>query len=140
MGYLPGIIVADPSSEANEANEASEGRILVIEDEALVRKALGRILRSNGFAPQFAESLESARAALHQGPPFRAAIADVSVLGVDVARAIGELRKIQLELPVLLATGGPEPELSEQVGACTFLAKPFTPRTLMAQLDAVFAP
>jgi len=112
-------------------------RVLLVEDEAIVRIVVTDALRAAGFDVATAADGVAALEALSARGPFSAIVSDVvmpkGVSGIDVARAAAARAP---GVPVLLVTGygredlGP---LQEELGF-DLLRKPFAPRELVARV------
>ena len=110
-------------------------RLLVVEDEPLVAFDNERALQDADFEVVATVSrADAAIAALVEGA-IDLVVSDVQLAegsGVDVARAAGERG-----VPVLFVTGSCPPEARTLALGC--LAKPYSPRDLMAAIDVVDA-
>jgi PAS domain S-box-containing protein len=75
----------DPAPEAAPRAPARAGRVLVMDDERVVRTIVGKLLASIGHRAEFAqngeEAIERFRAAGAAGDPFDAVILDLTVRG-----------------------------------------------------------
>ena len=110
-------------------------RILVVEDEPLVAFDNEHSLSDAGFTVvATVDTVDGAVEALADGVDL--VLADVSLSdggdGIDVAKA-AKARGT----PLLFVTGGCPPEAQRYAVGC--LAKPYTPRDLIAAIDAVDA-
>ncbi len=77
--------------------------ILVVDDEASQRQLLGDFVASLDFRAEEAGSAEEALEKIRRGPPDMVLL-DVRLPGMDGVAALGEIRKIAADLPVLLIT------------------------------------
>jgi two-component system KDP operon response regulator KdpE len=117
--------------------EASAQRILVVDDEPQILRALRVILRDAGFEVVPAETGEEAldRAAVR---PPEAAIVDLMLPdmdGVEVTRSLREWS--EMPILVLSAVGEEEQKVRAlQAGADDYITKPFGSRELVARLQA----
>jgi two-component system, OmpR family, KDP operon response regulator KdpE len=113
-------------------------RVLVVDDEPQILRALRVVLREAGFDVVPAETAEEAldRAAVQ---PPDAAIVDLVLPdrdGVDVARSLREWSR--MPIIVLSAVGDEEEKVRAlEAGADDYVVKPFAPRELVARLQAV---
>jgi two-component system OmpR family response regulator len=114
-------------------------RILVVEDDPLISKALSRVLTKEGYAIDIANTGGSALelAAQHS---YDAIVLDVVIPepnGIEVCKT---LRAMGTWSPVLMLTGlvgtGAKVE-GLDAGADDYLAKPFAPPELLARLRAL---
>jgi CheY-like chemotaxis protein len=107
--------------------ELSSARILVVEDDVLVRAVGAETLRLAGFTVIEAASADEAWAYLRTGEAVDLVFSDIqmpgSLTGVDLARL---LRAIRPELPIILTSGRAGPE-----GLGRFLMKPYMPSELV---------
>ncbi len=101
--------------------------ILVIDDEEIMREAFEAFLVREGYdvrlAADGAEGLELARAL-----PFDAVIADVMMPGMDGIAVLGELKKLDDDLPVIMITALASLETAiaaMKQGAFDYITKPF---------------
>lgn len=112
-------------------------RVLIVDDESQILRALRVVLRDAGFevlpATDVAEALDSA--SLH---PPDAAIIDLVLPDGDGIEITTELRKwTQAPIIVLSAVGEEEQKVRAlEAGADDYVTKPFAPRELVARLNA----
>ena len=88
-------------------------RILVVDDEALVREVLGAALGSEGYAVGFAASGEEAIRALGPGSAIDLVVLDWRMPGMDGAGVLRAMAGIAERPPVILLTGAVDEELAE---------------------------
>ncbi len=116
-------------------------RVLVVDDEARMRRVIARALRRVGMevteAPDGTEALRLARR-----DRFDVALVDLTMPGLDGTRTIEALRDVQPHLPAVLMSGYARGvlELDEATAPTRFLAKPFTPDALIDALQQVTTP
>lgn len=114
-------------------------RVLIVEDDDILRDGLGVGLRLAGFSPDAVESCADAAAALAAGD-FQVMVLDLMLpdgSGLDLLR---RLRSDGVALPVLVLTA--RDRLEERVagldaGADDYLGKPFELEELAARLRAL---
>ncbi len=140
IGHQGAVVNKHISSSAAVANmesaPANSERILVIEDDRAVQKALKRLFEGEGFTVDIAgngtEGLQL----------FRAAVPAVLVLdlslpgtpGQDVCREIGQAAP---NLPIIILSARTEvmdKVLLLELGAHDYVTKPFSPRELLARV------
>jgi two-component system nitrogen regulation response regulator NtrX len=118
------------------------GPILVIDDDAVVRKVCVELLRTRGQRPIAAASVGEGLRLFAEHRPA-AVLLDLKLpdgTGIDVLR---ELQRQAPGTPVLVISGfGSVPEAVEimKVGASDFLEKPVTREKLFQALDRILAP
>lgn len=114
------------------------GAVLVVDDDASVRKALKRLLQAHGLRPTgFASAEEFLRFEIPDGPCC--AILDVCMPGID---GLDLQRRLGATIPVVFITGHgdiPMTVRAMKAGAVDFLAKPFEDAALVAAVRAGLA-
>jgi signal transduction histidine kinase len=121
---------AAPVVTSAAPNEPARGadRILVVDDEEIVRDLLARLLRGQGYDVTVAASARDARAATG---PFALLITDVVMPGTDGVQLAGEL-----DVPlVLFISGYDQNSLIE--GDVHFLQKPFDRAELLHAVSGI---
>ena len=102
------------------------GKILVIDDEPMVREAVGRVLSSEGYAVAFAHDGAEAIASLSASPPD-VILLDLMMPGMNGRQFLSALRTdMGLDLPVVVMTavhGLGQRAIS--LGATDVVEKPF---------------
>jgi two-component system response regulator MprA len=114
-------------------------RILVVDDEPQLQRALERALKLEGYEVDLAADGERALGAIAQRPPD-AVVLDVLMPGVDGLEACRRLRAGGDRTPVLMLTA--RDGVSDRVdgldaGADDYLVKPFALQELLARLRAL---
>lgn len=110
-------------------------RVLVVEDDWLIREMLADVFEDAGFATVLSASASEALRQLRQDSNFDLVVTDVEMPGamdgIDLARLVGAQRP---EIGVLVVSG----RNSRPIPAhAHFLAKPFTPAELFQALGRV---
>ncbi len=114
------------------------GRVLVVDDEPIVREVLARYLVSNGFAVRSAADGEAALAAFEASDP------DLVLLDLMLPRMGGVevFRRIRAMGPtpvIMLTAKGEETDRigGLELGADDYVTKPFSPGEIVARVRAV---
>lgn len=117
-------------------------RILVIDDDAAMRRTVGMILDSAGYDHVLTESVADALA-LAEEQRFDAALTDMNMPGLDGLEAVKALTHMTPPLVVVAMSGGSAKSSTEdysvlalRMGAHAFLPKPFKRAQLVAVLEA----
>lgn len=114
-------------------------RVLIVEDEAELRETLEGYLRQESYDPVAVGTVASALAEIEQRPPDLVLL-DIGLpdgLGFDVLRKTNELRRIPT---IVLTTRSDEVDriVGLELGADDYIAKPYSPREVMARIRALF--
>ncbi|HYZ34414.1 MAG TPA: response regulator, partial [Crenalkalicoccus sp.] len=115
---------------------ARPASILLVEDEAPLRRLSARLLERAGHAVRAVDGGEAALAALEAGPLPDAVVSDVAMPGMDGLALAARIRERWPALPVLLVSGYAEGALGCDLGALgvRLLTKPYAPEALAATL------
>jgi two-component system response regulator FlrC len=117
-------------------------KILVVDDEPVVRELTVEILRRSGYAPQGVPSARDALELLDQ-EAFDLVVSDVVMPEMTGVEFLYELRRRRPDLPVVLMTGGSqEPERTTkavELGASVLLYKPFSQAELRAAVASALS-
>jgi CheY-like chemotaxis protein len=115
--------------------------VLLVDDEASVRKVVRLMLEYNGFtvisAASGAEAL--ARLALNDGA-VRALVTDQNMPGMSGTELVSHMLQRGIDLPVLFVSGQPPSAMVSDGHASAprrFLAKPFTPDALLREMTTL---
>jgi excisionase family DNA binding protein len=130
--------------QAGPAARHDRPHVLVVDDEASIRELLSKTLALAEYdvetAPDGASALDRMRASADS---YDLLIADLKMPGMDGLTLIREVRRIKLELPIIIITGfSSESSAIEAVnlGVAGYLTKPFrVPQVLAAAAKALGA-
>jgi two-component system response regulator GlrR len=120
--------------------ESSGCPIVVVEDDAGMRKAMAELLRAAGFEVAAFTSAEEFLASAMS--PSAALILDVHLPGLSGFDLYEQVRPSTGEPPVIFITAHDTPSnraRSERLGAAAYLPKPFAGRKLLEALHRVIA-
>lgn len=113
-------------------------RVLVVEDEFLIRMLVADHLRDAGFTVVEAFNGDEAISILTAGAPIDLVFTDVRMPGsTDGMDLLTFIKRTRPELPVLMTSGHLEPELAYAGGAERFLSKPCDPDFVVAAIQQV---
>jgi two-component system response regulator MprA len=116
-----------------------EAAILVVDDDAPIRRMLDRTLSAEGYAVETAADGGEALAAVERSTPDLVVL-DVGLPGVDGLAVSRRLRAKGLAVPVLLLTARdsvPDRVAGLDAGADDYLVKPFATEELLARVRAL---
>jgi DNA-binding response OmpR family regulator len=116
----------------------SEARVLVVDDEPMVREVLARYLEREGFAVDVAEDGEAALAAYAASPPDLVLL-DLMLPRVDGLEVFRRMRADAATAVIMLTAKGEETDrvVGLELGADDYVTKPFSPREVVARVRAV---
>ncbi len=117
----------------------SAKRVLVVEDDAAIRRGLVDALRFQGFAVNEAADGEEGLA-LALGPDYDLLLLDLVLPGRDGLEILREVRRSHPTVPVIVLTArGEETDRVSglKLGADDYVVKPFGIRELLARVEAV---
>jgi len=111
-------------------------RILVVEDDPSVQKALKRLLEAEGFAVEGHSDGRAGLDSFHADVPS-ATILDLKLPGLSGQQLCQEMKKADSSIPIIILTASCD--LNDKVillemGADDYITKPFSPRELLARL------
>ena len=112
-------------------------RILVVDDEANIRRMLVALLEAEGYETAEAASQTAALAALDRAQPDAVLLDLLMPPGADGLSTLGEIKKRAPDVPVVMMSG--KASLADAVratrlGAFQFLEKPLAPEGVLASL------
>lgn len=113
--------------------------ILIVEDEPAIADTVVYALATDGFAPQWVASGEAALAAA-ASQPFALAIVDIGLPDINGFELFRRLQEAPPALPVIFLTarsGEIDRVVGLELGADDYVAKPFSPRELVARVRTV---
>src|SRR5204863_6343977 len=113
--------------------------ILVVDDDAPIRRMLSRTLAAEGYAVEASPDGGTALAAVERAAPDLLVL-DVAMPGIDGLAVARRLRDKGLGLPILLLTARdavPDRVAGLDAGADDYLVKPFATEELLARVRAV---
>jgi signal transduction histidine kinase/ActR/RegA family two-component response regulator len=142
--YLPEAEPPVARPENEKALTRGHGRILVVDDEPLVREAMQKLLAASGYEVELAgngrEAVELFRA---RAGDFALVILDMVMPELDGQQCFEELKKIDPKARVLVCTGfGPDGSVQKLLdqGAVGFLQKPCSVEQIAEAVAAALRP
>ncbi|MCO3776403.1 two-component system response regulator OmpR [Pseudomonas aeruginosa] len=124
---------------SNPAALAEGEKILVVDDDARLRRLLERFLDEQGYRVRAVENTEQMDRLLSR-ELFQLVVLDLMLPGEDGLTACRRLREQNNQVPIIMLTAkGDEGSRIQglELGADDYLAKPFNPRELLARIKAV---
>ena len=132
-----------PKSDPGSQGAAPLGRILVMDDEPMIRSVVGRMLERIGYSAETAkdgaEAFEKYETAMRTGQPFKAVILDLTVPGgMGGMETMEALLKIDPDVRAVVSSGySTDPVMADwrKHGFLGFVHKPYTIEELDGVLD-----
>jgi PAS domain S-box-containing protein len=135
---------AVPARRTSALDYRGQGLVLVIDDDAGVRRTVCRMLSFLGFsAMQAADGREGLETFSRHVSEIVLVILDMTMPKMNGEETFREIRRIRADTPVILTSGYSEIEATRRFtskGLAGFLEKPFTPSDLAAKLAKVVFP
>jgi two-component system catabolic regulation response regulator CreB len=117
----------------------SRQRILVVEDEPAIADTIVYALSTDGFDPQWCANGGAALEAVRAGT-FALAVLDVGLPDINGFELFKQLQRIGSGLPAIFLTARSseiDKVVGLELGADDYIAKPFSPRELVARVRTV---
>src|SRR5262245_53005067 len=116
----------DSAGGGETPETAGRGAVLLVDDEASIARGYARILAAAGFAVEVATDGREAAARAREGT-FDVIVSDIAMPSMNGLALLRAVREHDLDVPVILMTGGPAIETAVQAmeyGALRYLIKP----------------
>jgi DNA-binding response OmpR family regulator len=127
------------SGSDSGGGDRGRGRVLVVDDDAAIRRSLRRGLRLNGFAVELAEGGRRALSLMRE-QPADVVVLDISMPDVDGIQVCQAIRDDGDDVPVLMLSALDETAdriAGLQAGGDDYLVKPFALQELVLRLEAL---
>jgi EAL domain-containing protein (putative c-di-GMP-specific phosphodiesterase class I) len=127
----------DTSRAASDAPGSTSTRVLLVDDDPLVLRGIGRVLLQHGYEVTSATNGWDAALLVDQHS-YDVVLSDIAMPGMDGLQLLREVRARDLSVPVVLFTG--TPALSSavqalQLGAFSYLTKPVAIEEIERTID-----
>lgn len=112
--------------------------VAIVDDDAAVRRALGRLIRSLSYRPAEYASGEEFLASLTDEPPF-CVVLDQHMPGLKGLDILTQVRARGSDAPVIMVTGFDQPGMAEkclEAGAAAYLTKPVDRSAMRAAIES----
>jgi DNA-binding response OmpR family regulator len=126
------------SNPINEPGLTATERILVIEDNRAVQKALKRLFECEGYSVDVATDGSAGLEIFRKMPPS-ALVLDLRLPGMSGQEVCREITQIAPDLPIVILSARSDVAdkvLLLEIGAHDYVTKPFSPRELLARVRA----
>jgi CheY-like chemotaxis protein len=138
-----------PVREAQVRAVASEApgqqlgkRVLVVDDERVVREAASAVLEAYGFDVETADSGDHAISAMERTHDIDAVVLDMTMPGRNISATYAGIREMRAGIPIVLTSGFTEQEIIDDLlshEGTAFMQKPFSAKDLVDKLCALMA-
>jgi len=130
---------ADPDEPARRWSGG--GRVLLVEDEDMVRAVAERALVRAGFTVTAQPDGEDGLAEIANGGVFDLVVSDVVMPGMDGPAMARAIRKLKPDLPILFMSGYAEETLRNEISIDNmyFIAKPFSVEQISRKVGEVLS-
>ena len=116
-------------------------RILIVEDEHLVRELLAEALSHAGYETAVARNGDRAIAMMNATHPFDLLLTDISMPGTADGNAVAaRAKQVFPGLPVLYVSGRPDSVTNKMGRRDVFVSKPFGMGELVAAVGRLMSP
>jgi DNA-binding NtrC family response regulator len=118
-----------------------QGRILVVDDEAVIRDGVKRILERSNMEVATSSGGRAALAMM-QETDFDLVVTDLKMPGMNGIEVLKAIKVLQPEVPVIIITGYSTVDTAVEAmknGAFDYIAKPFTPDQITEKVNKALA-
>lgn len=132
--------VTETQELRDKASLAARRKVLVVDDEPILRTTVEALLKLHNFEVTLAEGMETARQALGQSGPFDCALVDITMPEANGWQVKSELETLQPDLICVMMSGysiSPTDAGFPEMEGTPILNKPFRARELVAALREV---
>src|ERR1700680_75696 len=128
----------NPQKFQQRVNAAPSERILVVEDDHAVQKALRRLFEAEGYGVQIAPDSNAAVETFKTSAPS-AVVLDLRLPGLSGREVCREFKQNSPAVPIIVLSATSDVSdkvLLLELGADDYVTKPFSPRELLARVRA----
>jgi two-component system nitrogen regulation response regulator GlnG len=127
-GFIPGGQIQDMSTAPPTHRVSDRRRVLIVDDEALIRWALAETLADEGFAVEQAGSKREVLDMMDGHDPFDVVVLDFRLPDSDDLQLLSRLRARMPATPIIMMTAFATPDMVQgalDLGAFRVVSKPF---------------
>jgi two-component system cell cycle sensor histidine kinase/response regulator CckA len=137
QGELPA--ARKQAESAPQAQWSGGGKVLLVEDEDMVRAVADRALTRAGYQVTACADGDLGLAAIANGGAFDIVVTDVVMPGMDGPAMARAIRRVQPTLPILFMSGYAEEQLRRDIDIANmhFIAKPFSVQQIADKVGGV---
>jgi CheY-like chemotaxis protein len=126
-----------PNATPVQGSITSLPRVLIVDDDAAIRKMLVDVLLLEGFSPEVARDGREALALL-EADKYQVVLLDLMMPvmdGWELCRTLRERPTLREQFSLVLMSAGEKLEQAQDLGADGYLAKPFDVNQLLELLE-----
>ncbi|MCP2016181.1 two-component system cell cycle sensor histidine kinase/response regulator CckA [Qipengyuania citrea] len=141
-GELPAIMRREEPEETNATEWSAGGKLLLVEDEDMVRAVAERALARAGYTVTTAADGEEGLGAIANGTTeFDLIVSDVVMPTMDGPAMARAIRKVKPKIPILFMSGYAEEQLRNEIDIedMHFIPKPFSVQQINAKVAEVLS-
>ncbi len=141
-GELPAVMRSEEQDEAKASEWSAGGKLLLVEDEDMVRAVAERALVRAGYSITTAADGEEGLAAIANGKEeFDLIVSDVVMPAMDGPAMARAIRRVKPDIPILFMSGYAEEQLRNDIDIenMHFIPKPFSVQQINAKVAEVLA-
>ena len=141
-GELPAIMRSEEPEESKASEWSAGGKLLLVEDEDMVRAVAERALVRAGYSITTAADGEEGLAAIANGKEeFDLIVSDVVMPAMDGPAMARAIRRVKPHIPILFMSGYAEEQLRNEIDIANmhFIPKPFSVQQINAKVAEVLA-
>jgi len=141
-GELPAVMRREEEAEPKASEWSGGGKLLLVEDEDMVRAVAERALARAGYTVTTASDGEEGLAAIANGSDnFDLIVSDVVMPAMDGPAMARAIRRVKPKIPILFMSGYAEEQLRNDIDIDNmfFIAKPFSVQQINAKVADVLA-
>jgi PAS domain S-box-containing protein len=117
------------------------GAVLIVDDEPMIRKMAGSLLKKRGIPVlEAGNGKEAIERLAREGGNVRAILLDMAMPEVPGDAALPMIRQLRPDVRVIVSSGFQDRDVQQHfshIDACRFLPKPYTPEQLFAEIMPV---
>ncbi|MBX7457215.1 response regulator [Qipengyuania sp. 1NDH17] len=139
-GEMPASMRGEESEEAKASEWSGGGKLLLVEDEDMVRAVAERALTRAGYSVTTARDGEEGLAQVANGDiEFDLIVSDVVMPAMDGPAMARAVRKVKPKIPILFMSGYAEEQLRNDIDIDNmhFIPKPFSVQQINAKVSEV---
>ncbi|HQO92218.1 MAG TPA: PAS domain S-box protein [bacterium] len=145
--YIPSAECELESESSSKESFSGRGRILIMDDEFIIREVAGKMLKDAGFTVDKAvngeEAVEMYKAAFNKGIPYDVIILDLTIPGgMGGNKALQKIKEFHKDVAAICSSGYSEDDIisnPQKYGFAASLPKPYLRETFLEVIRKVMS-